>query len=262
MRLGATEALALDSGARPLKAAETVPRAHAALKEKRYAQCRVPVPSRTMAPPPGAPRGAIRRPRRLGWRPRRSGARCERCEHGGRRRRGKMRAGLPGRRASSRTRPRAAWPAPRVQRPSWRWEALADGARARGRWPGPKVGSPHRAAANPCLVACHARCPSGPRAPGGLEERHGRAPGGPAGGVEDRARTRTHHPVSPETPFIRIYHPAGIYHPAATHQKQTSNHHFRAHPPHHLRHARTGALSAADTSHHAPGGLGHLTRTG
>jgi len=100
MRLGATEALALDSGARPLKAAETVPRAHEALKEKRYAQCRVPVPSRTMALPPGASRGAIRRPRRLGWRPRRSGARCERCERGGRRHRGKMRAGLPGRRAS------------------------------------------------------------------------------------------------------------------------------------------------------------------
>ena len=145
-------------------------------------------------------RGAIRRPRRLGWRPPRPGVRCGRCERGGGGR-GKRRAGPGGRRAAFADKAASclarATGATAVRA---RWETLAAGARARGRRPGAKGGSPRRAAAGPCPAACRARrSPSGSRAPRGLKGRRGRHRG-PLANRDSPTR------FLQKPPFIRIYH--------------------------------------------------------
>ena len=77
-------------------AAKTKPRApNAALAFLRCARYRVPARPRPRAPRSVGPRGALRRLRRLGWRPRRPGARQPRCERVAGGRRGKLRAGRP-----------------------------------------------------------------------------------------------------------------------------------------------------------------------
>ena len=140
----------------------------------------------------------------------------------------------------SQIRPRTSWPAPRVQRPSWRWETLAAGARARGRRPGPKVGSPRRAAAGPCPAACRARrSPSGSRAPRGLKGRRGRHRG-PLANRDSPTR------FLQKPPFMRIYHSA------ATHKKINTYPSLEiARALHTTSGAALAPQSAADTSHHA-----------
>ena len=97
-------------GCEVFSAAKTKPRApNAALAFLRCARYRVPARPRARAPRSAGPRGALRRLRRLGWRPRRPGARQPRHESVA----GRARA----RGSRPRARARAARPAPRVQRP-------------------------------------------------------------------------------------------------------------------------------------------------
>ena len=122
---------------RGLSAAKTPPRApNAALAFLRCARYRVHARARARAPRSVGVRGALRRLRRLGWRPRRPGARQPRHESVA----GRARA----RGSRPRARARAARPAPRVQRPRRR----APRRRRPSRGPRPAAGRRRRRAAS------------------------------------------------------------------------------------------------------------------
>ena len=153
---------------RGLSAAKTPPRApNAALAFLRCARYRVHARPRARAPRSVGARGALRRLRRLGWRPRRPGARQPRHESVA----GRARA----RGSRPRARGRAARPAPRVQRPRRRAPRRRGPARgpAAGRRPGAGA-APRRAAADLCAEARRGAATTSP-ASGAVRPRKGAA---------------------------------------------------------------------------------------
>ena len=145
-------------GCEVFSAAKTKPRApNAALAFLRCARYRVPAFGR-------AP-GALRRLRRLGWRPRRPGARQPRCERVAGGRRGKLRAGRPSLREPS--------AGEGARCPARAMGATA--AAARSEAPAPGARAPRRVERPPTCAPGSPRAVTTPSASGAVRPRKGAA---------------------------------------------------------------------------------------
>ena len=151
---------------RGLSAAKTPPRApNAALAFLRCARYRVHARPRARAPRSVGARGALRRLRRLGWRPRRPGARQPRRERVAGGRRGTFRAGRPS--------PREPSAGEGARCPARATGATA--AAARSEAPAPGARAPRRVERPPTCAPGSPRAVTTPSASGAVRPRKGAA---------------------------------------------------------------------------------------